>query len=287
MKIAFLGLGRMGSELVQHIITAGHEVTVWNRSPERARPLGDRGARVAGSATDAVDGAELVLTTLFGPDTVREVVLRGDLPFAAGATWVDITTVAPADATEFATWAADHDVAYAHSPVIGSLAPARAGQLGVLLGGARSATDVALPVVSLWADPDRLHVHTDPAKAATGKLVANLALAVSLQGLVEALRLGRAGGLTTDEVLDQVQDKTMLQAIAGMKGDLIRGGDFSEAQFSVNALAKDLGLMRQTATDPLPATLAAAASLLAQIEQGYGEDDIAAMARAATAQPSG
>ena len=153
--------------------------------------------------------------------------------------------------------------------------------------GGGSATDVALPVVSLWADPDRLHVHTDPAKAATGKLVANLALAVSLQGLVEALRLGRAGGLTTDEVLDQVQDKTMLQAIAGMKGDLIRGGDFSEAQFSVNALAKDLGLMRQTATDPLPATLAAAASLLAQIEQGYGEDDIAAMARAATAQPSG
>ncbi len=283
MKIAFLGLGRMGSELVRHIIEDGHEVTVWNRSPERARPFADRGAHVASSAAEAVVGAELVLTTLFGPDTVREVVLRGDLPFEPGATWVDVTTVAPADATEFAGWAAQHDVAYAHSPVIGSLAPARARQLGVLLGGTRAATDAARPVVSLWADPDRLHLHDDPAKAATGKLVANLALAVSLQGLVEALRLGQAGGMTTDEVLAQVQDKTMLQTIAGMKGDLVRGGDFADAQFSVNALAKDLGLMRQTSGEPLPAVEAAAASLAAQVELGHGEDDVAAMTRGATA----
>lgn len=281
MKIAFLGLGRMGRELVLHIIEAGHDVTVWNRSPERAAPLADRGARVASSAAEAVAGAELVLTTLFGPDTVREVVLAGELPFEPGATWVDITTVAPADATEFATWAGAHDVAYAHSPVIGSLAPARAGQLGVLLGGSRAATDVARPVVSLWADPDRLHVHDDPAKAATGKLVANLALAVSLQGLVEALRLGLAGGMTTDEVLAQVQDKTMLATIAGMKGDLVRSGDFADAQFSVNALAKDLGLMRQTSGQPLRAVEAAAASLATQVELGHGEDDIAAMTRGA------
>lgn len=280
LHIAFLGLGRMGTELVLHIIDAGHDVTVWNRSRDKAEPLADKGARVADSAAEAVDGAALVVTTLFGPDTVREVVLDGDLPFADGATWVDITTVSPADATEFAAWAVDDAVAYAHSPVIGSLAPARAGQLGVLLGGPQAATDVARPVVSLWADPDRLHVHDDPAKAATGKLVANLALAVSLQGLAEALQLGRAGGLTTDEVLAQVQDKTMLAAIAGMKGDLIRGGDFSDAQFSVNALAKDLGLMQQTAGEPLPAVLAAGASLAARIADGHGEDDIAAIARA-------
>ncbi|NRQ48676.1 NAD(P)-dependent oxidoreductase [Aeromicrobium stalagmiti] len=282
MRIAFLGLGRMGRELVLHIIDAGHDVTVWNRSPERARALEPKGVRVADSAADAVAGAELVVTTLFGPDTVRDVVLRGELPFAEGATWVDITTVAPSDATELAAWAAEHGVAYAHSPVIGSLAPARARQLGVLLGGTKAATDVALPVVSLWADPDRLHVLDDAARAATGKLVANLALAVSLQGLAEALRLGRGGGLTTDEVLAQVQDKTMLQAIAGMKGDLVRGGDFSDAQFSVNALAKDLGLMLQTTAEPLPAVEAAAASLRAEIESGHGEDDVAAIARPVT-----
>lgn len=282
MRIAFLGLGRMGRELVLHIIDAGHDVTVWNRSPERARALEPKGVRVADSAADAVAGAELVVTTLFGPDTVRDVVLRGELPFAEGATWVDITTVAPSDAAELAAWATEHGVAYAHSPVIGSLAPARARQLGVLLGGTKAATDVALPVVSLWADPDRLHVLDDAAKAATGKLVANLALAVSLQGLAEALRLGRGGGLKTDEVLAQVQDKTMLQAIAGMKGDLVRGGDFSDAQFSVNALAKDLGLMLQTTAEPLPAVEAAAASLRAEIESGHGEDDVAAIARPVT-----
>jgi 3-hydroxyisobutyrate dehydrogenase len=278
MRIAFIGLGRMGSELVNHVIDAGHEVTVWNRDARKADPVVQRGATRAGSAGEAVDGAELVLTTLFGPETVREVVLDGDLPFAEGAVWVDVTTVAPKDTRDFAAWARTCGVTYVHSPVVGSLGPAREGALGVLLGGPRHGVERAKPVVSLWADPDRLRVVDTPAKAAAGKLVANLALATAMQGVAEAIRLGAGGGLSPEEVLEQLADKTPLATIAGLKGDLVRSGDYGDAQFSANALAKDAGLMVWTATGPLPALTAAYAALEAAKAAGRGEDDFSVIA---------
>jgi 3-hydroxyisobutyrate dehydrogenase len=279
MRIAFLGIGRMGRELALHAIDAGHDVTVWNRSPEPAEALAGKGATAAGSAADAVDGAELVITVLFGPDVVRTVVLGGDLPFGAGAAWVDVTTVAPADADEFAGWATGRGIGYAHSPVIGSLGPAHAGALGVLLGGPAPVVDVARPIVALWADPDRLRVVSTPGQAAAGKLVANLALAVTAQAVAEAVRLGDSAGLTVDEVLDQLLDKSALQSFAGMKGDMIRAAGFDETQFSVDALAKDAGLMVRTAKAPLPAVTAAYAALQARQRAGQGERDFAVITR--------
>lgn len=279
MKIAFLGLGRMGSELVAHVAAAGHDVTVWNRSPEAVTRVAVNGITGAATAASAVDGADAVVTVLFGPDAVRETVLNGDLNLSSGTTWIDITTVSPADAEQFEQWALARGVEYVHSPVIGSLAPARARALGVLVGGSARGIEAALPIVSLWADPERLHVADTPGKAAARKLVANLALATSMQALTEALSLGEAGGLTADEVFEQLLEKTALQPIATMKGDVVRAGDFDDAQFSANALAKDVRLMIHTAAMPLPALTAAYVALEAAKADGLGESDFAVIAR--------
>ncbi|MFF1572331.1 NAD(P)-dependent oxidoreductase [Leifsonia sp. NPDC058292] len=278
MNIAFLGLGRMGRELVPHLIDAGHRVTAWNRSPEPAQVIGRRGAHVAATAGEAVGTAEAVVSALFGPDTVREVILDGDLPFAPHALWVDVTTVSPADATEFASWADGVGVRYVHSPVIGSLAPARAGKLGVLVGGELDAAREARKIVALWADPDKLRMLGSPAKAATGKLIANLALAVSAEALIESLRLGEAGGLDQREVLDTL-GITTIAPIAGMKGETIVSGDFDDTQFSAALLAKDLGLMLATAEKPLPAVALVAEALRRAIDAGDGERDFTVIAR--------
>ncbi len=273
--VAFLGLGRMGRILAGHLLDAGHDIAVWNRSPGPADDLVSRGASAATSAQDAVDGASIVFTALFGPGAVREVVL-GELDLAAGTVWVDITTVAPADADEFATWADERGVGYVHSPVIGSLGPAAKRALGVLVGG--PSADRVLPYVSLWADPQRLQVVPTAAAAATGKLVANLALAVSYQGLVEAVRLGKAGGLDVEQVLTTLNG-TGLGAIAAMKGDNLRTGDFSDTQFSADLLLKDTTLMLQTTIRPLPALTAAAQALLVAQQTGHGDDDFSVIAR--------
>ncbi len=77
----------------------------------------------ADTPAQAVEGAEVVITALFGSDAVQDVVIRGRLPLKPGTTWVDITTVSRAEANAFAAWAAERGIHYAHSPVIGSLAP--------------------------------------------------------------------------------------------------------------------------------------------------------------------
>jgi 3-hydroxyisobutyrate dehydrogenase len=274
-RIAMLGVGRMGYELAVHLLAAGHELTVWNRTSSATDRVVASGATAAATAQEAVDDAAIVLTVLFGPDTVREIVMGSDpLSFAPGAVWVDVTTVAPADATQFSSWAAERGTGYVHSPVVGTLAPARAGVLGVLLGGNAADVEVALPIVSLWADPERIRIVDTPAAAATGKLIANLALGVSLQGLVEALRLGAANDLGTDEVLSML-DKTALGWVASFKGDMISGGGFADTQFSADLLAKDARLMVNASSTPLPAVTALLGSLTTAQRDGKGDHDVA------------
>jgi 3-hydroxyisobutyrate dehydrogenase len=277
MKIAFLGLGRMGRELAAHLLADGHDLTVWNRSQSAVENLVKQGAKGASTPAAAVDGAEAVITVLFGPDTVREVVLDASLPIENGALWIDITTVSPADTVSFSEWAKSAGVRYVHSPVIGSLAPARARALGVLVGGDADAVATARPIVSTWAAKDRLREYDTAAKAATAKLVANLALAVSMQGFVETLRLGQSGGLTTDEVV-QALDLTVLSAIKNAKGENVRSGEFGETQFSAAALAKDTRLMVHSSQHPLPALTAAFQSLETAIRAGRDEDDFSVIA---------
>lgn len=277
MKIALLGIGRMGHELGVHLLQAGHDLTVWNRTPAAAERLRDAGATHADSPEAAVQDADVVMTVLFGPDTVREVVLSG-LEVPAEAVWFDVTTVSPEDAREFADYATAAGIRYVHGPVIGSLAPARAGQLGVLLGGAAEDIDVVEPLAALWADAERLRRVATPADAATGKLLANLALGITLQGLVEALRLGKANGLDAAAVLDLLKG-TGLGVIAGMKGPVITDGTFGDTQFSADLLAKDARLMLRSTPDPLPAVTAVLQSLTEAQRAGAGDDDIAVIAK--------
>lgn len=278
MDIALLGLGRMGRELVTHLIDAGHNVSAWNRSPEPTETVGRRGATIASSPAEAVEGADAILTVLFGPDAVRSIVIEQALPIPRGALWIDVTTVAPADADEFASRAAPAGIRYVHSPVVGSLAPARAGSLAVLIGGEHDAVRQARGIVGLWADPDKIRTFDTPAKAAAAKLVANLALAISMEALSESLRLGEAGGLTPDEVLGLLS-LTSIAPIAAMKGPVVSSGDFDDTQFSAALLAKDLRLMLATADTPLPAAALVAAELQRAIDAGHGEKDFSVIAR--------
>lgn len=280
MKIAFLGTGRMGTELVRRLIEAGgHSVVVWNRTPEKAQAAVAAGAAQADSAAAAIDGVDLVMSCLFGPDAVTETIIDPHL-LPAGTVWADITTISPADAAREAQWASENSVQFVHSPVVGTLAPARAGKLGVYVGGTDpDARAAVVAAVRSYADPARLREVPTAAEAATAKLLANLALAVTAQGVSEALRLGDSQGLSAERVLDLLAS-TSLQWMADFKRDFILGRDTSDAQFTTNAIAKDARLMLHTANSPLPATTAALESLLRAQRAGLGEHDFSAMMQA-------
>ncbi|GHH79242.1 beta-hydroxyacid dehydrogenase [Streptomyces sulfonofaciens] len=276
MKIAFLGLGRMGRELAAHLVADGHDVTVWNRTSSATVPLIDQGAHAAVTAYDAVDGADAVVTALFGPDAVRQVVVEGELPLAPGALWIDVTTISPADATSFHTWATEQGVDYVHAPVIGSLAPARARKLGVLFGGTPGAVARAQEIV-VWADGAKVKTYETAGKAAAAKLIANMTVALGIQGVVEALRLGHSNDLDTDEILSTL-DLTMLAGMRALKGDVISAGTFDDTQFSADLLAKDIRLMLHSSQYALPAVAATFESLQTAVRAGRGDDDFSVIA---------
>lgn len=284
MRIAFLGLGRMGTELATHLVHEKHHVTVWDRRDEAAEPLVNRGAGAATSAAEAVQNAEAVITVLFGPEAVREVVIDADLPIPSGALWLDVTTVAPSDAAAFAAWSDGRSVQFVHGPVIGSLGPARNRALATLLGGPRSAVERARDL-AVWADPEKVRTLDTPAQAATGKLIANLALGVAMEAVVEALRLGGSNGMSTDQVLSTLELTTVAPLVA-LKGGSLRAGAFGDTQFSADLLAKDVRLMVHSSDAPLPAVTAVGESLRRVAAAGHGEDDFAVIA-ADDVDPSG
>lgn len=262
----------MGSELALHVMKS-HEVTVWNRTPERAQPLVDEGAQLAGSPAAAVDGAEVIITSLFGPDDIREVVISQDL-IPQGVTWIDTTTVSPEAAREFA----DAVDSYVHAPVVGSLIPAHNGELGVYVGTPDDARrEVALEIARPWAGENKLIGVDSAAKAATGKLLANLALSVTAQGVLEALALGEAEGLGEEETLKML-DITGLAFMKNMKAPFILGErETAPGDFTVDALCKDSKLMVDTAKQELPAVQAAIKNFERQQELGHGDEDFSSI----------
>lgn len=274
MKIAFLGLGRMGTELALKLVD-DHELTVWNRTADKTKPLVEKGAQAADSPEAAVEGADLVITSLFGPDTVRKVVIQPGL-IPEGVTWADSTTISPEDADEFA----DAVSTYVHTPVVGTLTPARNGKLGVYVGGTdASRRDTVATVVAPWAaaNPERLKVVDSAAKAATGKLLANLALAVTAQGYKEALYLGESQGLSAEEVSEML-GSTGLEFMRNMKQPFVQGErETSPGDFTVDAIAKDARLMLDTSEQDLPAVRAALDSLEGQQDADRGDHDFSSL----------
>ncbi len=120
---------------------------MWNRTAERARPLVREGATLAATPEDAVKDAEVIITSLFGPDDIRERVIDTNL-IPEGVTWIDTTTVSPEAAREFAAAVES----YVHAPVVGSLGPARNGELGVYVGTPDDARrEQAMDLVEPWA----------------------------------------------------------------------------------------------------------------------------------------
>jgi 3-hydroxyisobutyrate dehydrogenase/2-hydroxy-3-oxopropionate reductase len=272
--IAFVGLGAMGGRIAGRLLAAGHRLTVWNRTPERAAPLAAQGAAAAPTPAAAVASAELVFTMVADPAALRAVT-EGPDGIAAGiaptATAVDLSTVGPAAVAELATALAPARLLDA--PVLGSLAEAEAGTLTLFVGGPTEAVERWAPVLSVLGTPR----HVGPSGAgAAAKLVANSTLFGVLGVLGEALALGAALGLSPDAAY-QVLAATPLAAQAERRRPAIEAGEF-RPRFALSLASKaDLvAAAEESGVDLRPA--AAARSWLADAEAaGRGALDYTAV----------
>ena len=271
MTTAFLGLGRMGVAMASHLLD--RDLVVWNRTPGRAGQL--PGAREAGSVREAVAGADAVVLMLSGPDAVREVLPEVVAGAPEGALLVNCTTVGPTDAREAARTAAG--LRYVDAPVSGSVAPATAGTLGVLGGATEPDWEAALPLLHAFGDPERVRRVGPVGTGSATKLCGNLALGFTIAGIGEALRLGRDLGLDRDALLE-VLAGTPLGAMVAYKRGMLDSGDYSEAAFTLDLLAKDLQLAVDAAESDLPVTSAVLGAATSALDAGHAGEDFAALA---------
>lgn len=273
MRVAFLGLGRMGVPMAAHVVNAGHDVTVWNRTPGRTVD----GARTAKTVAEAVGDAEVTVTMLFGPDAVREVLAQVADAMPAGGLVVESSTIGPAVAREMGATLPARGLAFVDAPVVGSVGPATDGTLGVLVGGTAEDYARAEPFVTLWGDPAKVK-HLGPVGAGSAmKLVVNLTLGVAMGGVGEALRLAGDLGIDRTAALDVVAMGPLGVSVS-TKRAMLESAEFRPTGFSLDLMAKDLALALDAAHNDLALTRAVLDVARDALAAGHAGDDYSAVA---------
>lgn len=279
-NVAVIGLGIMGSRVARRLLDAGWSVTVWNRTRQRAAALLQRGASWADTPAAAAGKAEVALTMLGDPASVRAVALGPDGVIAGlptGGLYIDMTTVDAATPRALAVACHERGVAFLEAPVTGSKLAAAAGELVLMVGGAPHALSRALPVLQPLA---KKIVHMGaPGAGAQMKLVNNLVIAGAMQALFEGLVLARKAALPLDRVAEVLNSGGLAAPLVRLKTDAVLRRDF-EPHFSVKHMAKDLGLaLEEAARRNTPLPVAAVVNTLYQAAraQSLDEQDFAAL----------
>jgi 3-hydroxyisobutyrate dehydrogenase len=267
----------MGRLMAARVLTGGHELTVWNRTPGRAADLVAAGAREAGSVADAVADADVAVLVLFGPESAGEVMESVHVAAPTGLLVINATTVGPEAARELGRAAAAAGLRYVDAPVLGTLGPAREGKLKILVGASEADLAAARPTLELFGDPERITRVGEVGAGSALKLVVNLSLAEAMAAVAETVALGVDLGLDRGLVLDELAGG-FLGGILGYKRTMIESGSFAPPAFTVEALAKDVRL----AVSATPRQLGVAQVVLGltadAARRGQGEDDFAAIA---------
>lgn len=274
--VALLGTGTMGTGMARNITAAGIPLRVWNRTPDKARPLAETGATVAENIADAVSGADIVITMLFDTASVEKTMeqLRGVA--RSGAIWLQQSTVGVEGADRLSRLAEELGLVYVDAPVLGTRQPAEQGALVVLASGPEEVQEAVTPVFdaigqrTLWVG--------EAGNASRLKLVANAWVLTVVEGIAESLTLAKALGLDPQLFLDVVKGGAMDAPYVQLKGSAMLSGKFTKA-FGLDGAAKDAELIVDAARGAgvdLAVFEAARDHVVRALAAGHGDEDIAA-----------
>jgi len=255
MRIGFIGLGTMGGAVAANLLHAGHQVTVWNRSPAKAEPLVAQGAVLAADAAGALRG-DLLLSMLATEHAIAEIGLDGALLAHASKdlVHVNLATVSTEFARRIAGNHAARGVGYVASPVFGRAEAAAAGKLTVVAAGDEASVAKARPV--LEAIGQRLVVvGSSPEQANLFKIAGNFMLASVIEMMGEALALVRKGGIDGNLFYQVMSGSLFAAPVFQGYGALIVAEKFEPAGFSLRLGLKDVSLALTSSAEltvPMP-----------------------------------
>jgi 3-hydroxyisobutyrate dehydrogenase len=281
-KIAFLGLGSMGSRMAANLLKAGHHVTAWNRDQTNAEAFAAQGGAMAGTPKAAAQGTDVVISMVTDDAAARQVWLDAQTGALAGmrtgAVAIECSTVTPAWVHELGGAAAAKGVALLDAPVAGSRPQAEAGQLVFMVGGDAGALARVQPVVAPLA-AKVIHVGAT-GQGAVLKLAVNTLFAAQLESVAELLGFLSRNGFAPEQAADLLGAFPIVAPpIAGAAK--MMAAKNTAPLFTIDLIEKDLGYIIDTAKASgaeLPGAQSARAAFQRAQERGLGQSNISGLA---------
>ena len=275
MRVAFLGLGIMGQAMAANLAKAGHEVTVWNRTPGKQI----EGARTAATAAEAAQGVEVVWLCVSDTAAVESVLFGesgAEQSLTEGMIVADSSTISPSATRKFAERLARRGVQYVDSPVTGSKTGAESGTLLFILGGEEQTIEKLKPLYAAMGK--KIFRMGEVGKGQSAKLVMNLQIALIYEGFAEALTLGAKLGVDAENLMPLIQASMVRSGVVEYKAPFVLGRDFA-ANFPLKLMSKDIRLALEAGKEArvkLPGLETVSEIYEMAIEDGHAELDYAA-----------
>ena len=292
-EVGYVGLGVMGSSIVRRLLAAGHHVTVWNRTREKAEPLLADGAAWAESPREVAAAGDLVFTMVTNTEAVQAVtdgpdgILAGLRP---GAIYIDMSTASPANTRALAERVVAAGASMLDSPVSGTSVTVDQGKASLMVGGEPDAFARAKPVLGAIG-PKVIHVGPI-GSAVTMKIAVNLSLAVQMLAFSEGVLLAEKSGIPREKAVEVMLASVVASPMVTYRGPLVLGHP-EDVWFDCHMMQKDMNLALELGRQlevPLPTTAVTNEMLTAANGMGIGERDfsvlfdvVAAMAGVETA----
>jgi 2-hydroxy-3-oxopropionate reductase len=282
-KFGFIGLGIMGNAVATNLLKAGFQVTVWNRTPEKADALAALGATRAASPRAVVEACPVTFAMLADPAAAEAVCFGSDGVLdgiGAGKGYIDMSTVDAVTAQKIGAAVTARGGRFLEAPVSGSKKPAEEGTLVVLAAGDRSLYDDAMPALGKMGK--KILYLGETGNGANMKLVVNMVMGGMMAIFCEGLALGEKSGIFPADILEVLDAGAMANPMFRLKGGQIGRDDFTVA-FPLRHMQKDLRLaisLGDRSGQPLFSAAAANEAFKRAREMGFGDEDFSALAKA-------
>lgn len=273
MNIGFLGLGNMGEPIAANLLSAGHQVTVWNRTASKAKPLVDKGARLAENVAEAA--AHEIVFTMVADDHALEQILQAGFAqsLPKDAVHVSLSTVSVDMAEKLKRVHKQHQQLFVSAPVFGRPEAAAAGKLWIVVAGERKALEKAQAALNAIGQ-GVFEIGQDPVQANVAKIAGNFLIASAIEAMGEAVALVRKYGMDPVKYMDFMTSTLFSAPVYKNYGMKIAKEEYEPVGFRAPLALKDMRLAiaaGEGKTAPLPLASLLRDHMLMTISH-YGED---------------
>src|SRR6266849_6826433 len=275
LGLGFIGMGHMGSHMAQRLLDAGYQITVYDRTREKAKALGQRGAQVAQTPKELAANCQVVLVCVTDDEAQQGVMFGPDGALAgthAGPVIIDLSTVSPDASRRLYQAAKEQGVSMMDAAVSGSVPQVDQGSLVIFVGGEHQTFEQCKPILDVLGQNS--FSMGASGMGTTMKLVVNTLLGLGMQALAEAIALGEKAGLEKGLLLDVLGQTAVLTPGQKSKLENVRREQYP-TNFALSLMHKDLSLVLSRAYDvsvSMPATAAAQQMYTAAMAKGMDED---------------